>query len=59
MVRITEDGEIYNPIFRFVSRFVMGYETTMKQYLSSIGRRYTEVPADAAPVTSADAQSAR
>src|SRR4029077_16767134 len=25
IVRITEDGEVYNPVFRFVSRFVLGY----------------------------------
>src|SRR5438105_7288549 len=24
-LRITEDGEIYNPVFRFVSRFIIGY----------------------------------
>lgn len=26
---ITENGEIYNPIFRFVARYVMGYRGTM------------------------------
>jgi len=26
---ITEDGEIYNPVFRFVSRFLMGHRATM------------------------------
>ncbi len=33
---ITEDGEIYNPIFRFVSRFVLGYEGTMTRYLDAL-----------------------
>jgi Polyketide cyclase / dehydrase and lipid transport len=28
LVRITEDGEVYNPIFRFVSKFVMGQTAT-------------------------------
>ncbi len=28
-VTITEHGSIYNPIFRFVSRFIMGYTGTM------------------------------
>jgi uncharacterized protein YndB with AHSA1/START domain len=58
-VRITEDGEVYNPIFRFVSRYVMGHEATIKQYLSAIGTRFPEVSAESAQVTSADRQSAR
>lgn len=36
IVTITEDGEIYSPIFRFFSRFVFGYESTMKQYLDDL-----------------------
>lgn len=39
-LRITEDGEVYNPIFRFVSRYVMGHESTMKQYHAAVGRRF-------------------
>ena len=35
---ITEDGEVYNPIFRFVSRFVMGHSATINQYLSDVGK---------------------
>ena len=42
-LRITEDGEVYNPIFRFVSRFVMGHEATIKQYLNAVGTRFTAV----------------
>jgi uncharacterized protein YndB with AHSA1/START domain len=38
-LRITEDGEVYNPIFRFVSRFVFGHTATMDRYLSDVGRR--------------------
>ena len=33
---ITEDGEIYNPTFRFVARFVLGYEGTMTRYLDAL-----------------------
>ena len=33
IVRITEDGEVYNPVFRFVSRFVLGQTRTMDAYL--------------------------
>jgi uncharacterized protein YndB with AHSA1/START domain len=36
---ITEDGEIYNPIFRVMARYVFGYEGTMKAYLASLDRR--------------------
>jgi uncharacterized protein YndB with AHSA1/START domain len=38
-LRITEDGEVYNPIFRFVSRFVFGHSATIDQYLGDAGRR--------------------
>ena len=38
-LRITEDGEIYNPIFRFVSRFFMGYDGTIKAYLADVGKK--------------------
>lgn len=37
-LQITEDGEIYNPIFRFVSRFFIGYEGTLRQYVSDVER---------------------
>ncbi len=42
IVRITEDGEIYSPIFRFMARFVFGYTSTMEQYLRSLGKRFNE-----------------
>src|SRR5687768_14457854 len=32
-LRITEDGEVYNPVFRFVSRFIMGHASTIDRYL--------------------------
>jgi uncharacterized protein YndB with AHSA1/START domain len=35
---ITERGEVYNPIFRFVSRFVMGHTATMKTYQEDAAR---------------------
>ena len=37
-LRITEDGEVYNPIFRFVSRFVMGYSHSTDRYLGDAKR---------------------
>jgi hypothetical protein len=36
---ITERGEVYNPIFRFLSRFVFGYTGTMESFLRGLGVR--------------------
>ena len=35
-VTITERGEVYNPFFRFVSRFVIGHTATIDQYLTDL-----------------------
>jgi Polyketide cyclase / dehydrase and lipid transport len=37
-VQITEDGQVYNPVFRFVSRFVLGQTRTMDAYLRALGK---------------------
>jgi uncharacterized protein YndB with AHSA1/START domain len=37
-LRITEHGEVYNPIFRFVARFVFGHERTIATYLDDLER---------------------
>ena len=34
---ITEDGEVYNPIFRFVSHFFMDSTATIRTYLNDLG----------------------
>ena len=36
---VTEDGEVQNPLFRFVSRFIMGQTATIDQYLRALGRK--------------------
>jgi uncharacterized protein YndB with AHSA1/START domain len=36
---ITEHGEIYNPVFRFMARFVFGYEATIATYLQALDAR--------------------
>jgi uncharacterized protein YndB with AHSA1/START domain len=36
---ITEQGEVYNPIFRFVSRFVFGHTATMDAYIEDLRKR--------------------
>lgn len=35
-VRVTENGEVYNPVFRFVSRFIFGHDRTIAQYLEDL-----------------------
>ncbi len=37
---ITERGEIYNPVFRALARFVFGYTSTMETYLTDLGARF-------------------
>jgi hypothetical protein len=41
-LNITERGEIYNPVFRFVSRFILGYTGTMDAYLKSVAGKFAE-----------------
>jgi uncharacterized protein YndB with AHSA1/START domain len=36
---ITERGEIYNPLFRFMARFVFGYTSTMESCLAALATR--------------------
>ena len=43
-VTITEDGWVGNPIFRFVSRFVMGHHATMDGMLKTVARNFGEEP---------------
>ncbi len=33
---VTENGEIYNPLFRFVSRFIMGNTATIDAYIKAL-----------------------
>ncbi|MCK6458090.1 MAG: SRPBCC family protein [Phycisphaerae bacterium] len=39
---LTEAGEIYNPIFRFMARTIFGYHATMKGYLTALGEKFGE-----------------
>ena len=36
---ITEAGEVYNPVFRFMSRFVFGHTATMDRFLTDLTAR--------------------
>jgi len=38
-ITITENGEVYNPIFRFVSAYVMGHTATLDKYLTYLTAR--------------------
>jgi polyketide cyclase/dehydrase/lipid transport protein len=33
---ITENGEVYNPVFRFMSRFIMGHGATLNGYIKAL-----------------------
>lgn len=36
MLTIAEDGEVYNPVFRFVSRFIIGHTSNIHGYLRDL-----------------------
>jgi hypothetical protein len=38
-VTITEDGEVYNPFFRFMSRFVFGHAATLDEFVKNLESR--------------------
>jgi hypothetical protein len=41
-LNITERAEIYNPVFRFVSRFLLGYQRTLDAYLRNVSHKFGE-----------------
>ena len=45
IVRITEDGQIHNVIFRFMARFFFGYTSSIEGYLRDLGRHFGELTA--------------
>lgn len=42
IVTITENGEVYNPMFRFMSKFVFGHHKSLEVYARDLGRRFKE-----------------
>lgn len=36
---ITENGRVYNPLFRFLSRFTFGHDATAKQFIATLRKR--------------------
>lgn len=43
-LRITENGYVTNPFFRFVSRYVIGYTSEMNKYLTGLAQHFGEKP---------------
>ena len=41
-LRITEDGEVHNVIFRFMARYVFGHTGTIDGFLRDLGKRLGE-----------------
>lgn len=39
---ITEDGEVSNVIFRFLSKYAFGHTATIDDYLTSLGKQFGE-----------------
>lgn len=44
MLRITEDGEVYNPFFRFVSKYIMGHTRGLETYHDDLEKRLSSAP---------------
>jgi len=57
-VTIVERGSVYNPIFRFVSRFLMSQTATIDTYLRALGRRFGSEPAPTVTVVPRTASTA-
>ena len=41
-VKITEDGDVSNVLFRFMSRYVFGHTSTIDSYLSALAKKFGE-----------------
>ena len=42
VVTITEDGEVYSPLFRFMSRYIFGHYRTLEQFARDLGGKFGE-----------------
>lgn len=45
-VRITENGEVSNVMFRFMSRYVFGHTSTIDGYLLEVGKHFKQTAGD-------------
>ena len=41
-VKITEDGEVSNVLFRFMSRYIFGHTSSIDSYLTALGKKFGE-----------------
>lgn len=41
---LTEDGEIHNPLFRLMARFILGHHATLDSFLQALAHRFGEEP---------------
>jgi uncharacterized protein YndB with AHSA1/START domain len=41
-MKITENGEVSNPVYRFISRLVIGHHATLEAFLRSLGKKFGE-----------------
>ncbi|RJQ12649.1 MAG: hypothetical protein C4558_01270 [Dehalococcoidia bacterium] len=41
-VAVTEDGEVYHPLFRTVSKFIIGHDRSVTSYLTGLARSFGE-----------------
>ncbi len=41
-LRITEEGDVYNPLFRFVSRFILGHTRSIDTYVTNLAKALGE-----------------
>jgi hypothetical protein len=42
VLTVTEHGEVFNPLFRFMARFVFGHYATLEGYVRALGRHFGE-----------------
>ena len=43
-VTVIERGSVYNPVFRFISRFFMGHTSTIDGFLRALGKKFGTEP---------------
>jgi hypothetical protein len=49
MLTVVEHGEVYNPFFRFVSRYVIGHNRTIETYFSDLRKSVADHSATVTP----------
>jgi len=50
-VTITENGEVYNPIFRFMSHVFFSQSATIETYLKALGKKFGEDVQFSSPIS--------